>query len=190
MGSEMSSLLHWKLLHRMNIPSAWAYKMWVRQSQQQMSVSLSMCVCVTVCAACKSDYVSEARSVRELLSREIKCNIILSVMPLAIDFVHKPHRHPTPPPPHPHARPFGSKCHILPNRPQCRRNQNIYMHTYLHVPCSRVMEKVCVCVCVCGWTGKGRNVSETANGNRTGNCIHGRHLDKLKRVIKCSSFYL
>lgn len=149
-------------------------------------ISVNVCVCVTVCAACKSDYVNEARSVRELLSREIKCNIILSVMPLAIDFVHKPHRHPTPPPPHPHARPFGSKCHILPNRPQCRRNQNIYMHTYLHVPCSLVMEKVCVC----GWTGKGRSVSETANGNRTGNCIHGRHLDKLKRVIKCSSSYL
>lgn len=148
---------------------------------------MCVCVCVTVlvcvCAACKSDYVNKTRSVRELLSREIKCNIILSVMPLAIDFVHIPHRLP------PHARPFGSKCHILPNRPQCRRNQNIHIHTYIATCTVYIRNEKGVWTGTEG-TGKGRNVSEKVNGNRTGNCIHGRHLDKLKRVIKCSSFYL
>jgi len=51
-----------------------------------------MCVCVCLLSvymyvSCKSDYVNKTRSVRELLSREINCNIILSVMPLAIDVV-------------------------------------------------------------------------------------------------------
>lgn len=61
------------------------------------------------------------------MSKEIKCNVILSVMPLAIDFVHIPHHPP------PHAR------HLALNATYYLTNHNVdgtrtytYLLTYLH----------------------------------------------------------
>lgn len=164
--------------------------MWMRQSQVQMSVSLSMYVCVcdcvlVVCVCCLQIRLCERSAFCARIAVE-RNKMQHYSFGHAVGHWLCPQTPPSSPPMLGHLA-LNATYYLTDHNVDGTRTYTC-IHTYILTCAMFARDGKGVCVCV--WTGKGRNVSETANGNRTGNCIHGRHLDKLKRVIKCSSFYL